>query len=66
MLILRENTVSKTQLNNKIQNKVLEKLGIKHDNFFSETDLVNNKLVDKAINKLKKNMENELPVDGTA
>ena len=33
----------------------LEKLGIKHDNFFSETDLVNNKLVDKAINKLKKN-----------
>ena len=32
----------------------LEKLGIKHDNFFSETDLVNNKLVDKAINKLKK------------
>ena len=29
MLILRENTVSKTQLNNKIQNKVLEKLGIK-------------------------------------
>ena len=32
----------------------LKKLGIKHDNFFSETDLVNNKLVDKAINKLKK------------
>ena len=31
MLILRENTVSETQLNSKIQSKVLEKLGIKFD-----------------------------------
>ena len=29
MLILRENTVSKIQLNSKIQSKVLEKIGIK-------------------------------------
>tara|TARA_B100001093_G_scaffold499439_1_gene548684 strand:- start:1094 stop:2818 length:1725 start_codon:yes stop_codon:yes gene_type:complete len=33
----------------------LKKLGIKHDNFFSETVLVNNKLVDKAVKKLKAN-----------
>ena len=33
----------------------LKKLGIEHDNFFSETKLVKNKLVDKAINQLKKN-----------
>ncbi len=33
----------------------LRKLGIEHDIFFSETDLVNKKLVDKAINQLKKN-----------
>ena len=33
----------------------LQKLGIKHDNFFSETDIVNKKLVDKAILFLKKN-----------
>jgi arginyl-tRNA synthetase len=33
----------------------LKKLGIEHDNFFSETYLVENKLVDKAVNKLKKN-----------
>ena len=33
----------------------LKKLGIKHDNFFSETNLVENKLVDKAIQELKKN-----------
>ncbi|MDB9752489.1 hypothetical protein OAA95_01390 [Pelagibacteraceae bacterium] len=32
----------------------LKKLGIEHDNFFSETELVENKLVDKAINQLKK------------
>ena len=31
----------------------LKKLGIEHDNFFSETDLVKNKLVDKTVNKLK-------------
>ena len=33
----------------------LKKLGIEHDNFFSETKLVENKLVEKAIAKLKKN-----------
>ena len=33
----------------------LKKLGIEHDNFFSETDLVENKLVEKAVNQLKKN-----------
>ena len=33
----------------------LKKLGIEHDNFFSETELIENKLVDKAINYLKKN-----------
>ncbi len=33
----------------------LKKLGIVHDNFFSETELVENKLVDKAVNILKKN-----------
>ena len=32
----------------------LKNLGIEHDNFFSETDLIKNKLVDKAINQLKK------------
>ena len=32
----------------------LKKLGIEHDNFFSETSLVNNKLVDKAVNLLQK------------
>jgi len=31
----------------------LKKLGIKHDNFFSETDIVNKKLVEKAIQILK-------------
>jgi len=33
----------------------LKQLGIEHDNFFSETELIENKLVDKAINHLKKN-----------
>ncbi len=33
----------------------LKKLGIEHDNFFSETELISNKLVDKAVNHLKKN-----------
>ena len=33
----------------------LKKLGIEHDNFFSETELVKKKMVDKAINQLKKN-----------
>jgi len=33
----------------------LKNLGIEHDNFFSETDLVERKLVDKAVNELKKN-----------
>ncbi len=33
----------------------LKKLGIEHDNFFSETELVENKLVDKAIKYLKQN-----------
>ena len=32
----------------------LKKLGIEHDNFFSETKLVENKLVDEAVNYLKK------------
>ena len=31
----------------------LSKLGISHDNFFSETELVNKDLVNKAVNKLK-------------
>ncbi len=33
----------------------LKKLGIEHDNFFSETKLIDNKLVDKAVTHLKKN-----------
>ena len=33
----------------------LQKLGIEHDNFFSETDLVENRLVDKVVDILKKN-----------
>ena len=33
----------------------LKKLGIEHDTFFSETKLIENKLVDKALNRLKKN-----------
>ncbi len=33
----------------------LKLLGVKHDSFFSETKMVKNKSVDKAINKLKKN-----------
>ena len=33
----------------------LKKLGIQHDNFFSETNLVENKLVDKAVSQLSKN-----------
>ena len=33
----------------------LKKLGIKHDNFFSETTLVENNLVEKTITQLKKN-----------
>ena len=33
----------------------LKSLGVKHDNFFSETKLVNNNLVDKSVNKLKRN-----------
>jgi len=33
----------------------LKQLGIEHDNFFSETNLIENKLVDKAVNHLKKN-----------
>ena len=33
----------------------LSKLGISHDNFFSETELVNKDLVNQAIDKLKKN-----------
>ena len=33
----------------------LKKLGIEHDNFFSETDLVDNKLVDKAVSVLREN-----------
>ncbi len=32
----------------------LRKLGIEHDNFFSETKLIENKLVDEAVNYLKK------------
>ena len=33
----------------------LKSLGVKHDHFFSETKLVENKLVSKSIDKLKKN-----------
>ncbi|RPG98035.1 MAG: arginine--tRNA ligase [Candidatus Pelagibacter sp. TMED106] len=33
----------------------LKELGIEHDNFFSETELIEKKLVDKAINQLKQN-----------
>ncbi len=33
----------------------LKKLGIEHDIFFSENDLVDKRLVDKAVNQLKKN-----------
>ena len=33
--------------------KDLKLLGISHDNFFSETDIVNKDLVNKAVNKLK-------------
>ena len=33
----------------------LKKLGIVHDNFFSETELVEKKLVDKAVDQLKRN-----------
>jgi len=33
----------------------LKQLGIEHDNFFSETELIEEKLVDKAVNHLKKN-----------
>ena len=33
----------------------LKQLGIKHDYFFSETKLVNSNLVEKTVNKLKKN-----------
>ncbi len=33
----------------------LKKLGIKHDNFFSESEIVKNDLVNKSINILKKN-----------
>ena len=33
----------------------LKNLGIEHDNFFSETKLIANKMVDKAVNYLKKN-----------
>mgnify|MGYP001498182376 FL=1 len=33
----------------------LKQLGIEHDNFFSETELIENKLVDKAVNHLKNN-----------
>ena len=33
--------------------KDLKLLGISHDNFFSETEIVNKDLVNKAVNKLK-------------
>ena len=33
----------------------LKKLGIEHDNFFSETNLIKKNLVDKAVKQLKKN-----------
>ncbi len=33
----------------------LKKLGIEHDNFFSETEMIKNKLVDRAVEELKKN-----------
>ena len=38
----------------KLIKKDLKLLGISHDNFFSETDLVNKNLVKKAVEKLKK------------
>ena len=37
----------------KLIKKDLSQLGISHDNFFSETELVNKDLVNKAVNKLK-------------
>ena len=39
----------------KLIKKNLKNLGIIHDNFISETELVNNKEVDKAVDNLKKN-----------
>ena len=38
----------------KLIKKDLKLLGISHDNFSSETDIVNKDLVNKAVNKLKK------------
>ena len=42
------------ELSMKLIKKDLELLGIKHDNFFSETEIVNKDLVNKAIESLKK------------
>ena len=39
----------------KLIKKNLKNLGITHDNFVSETEIVNNKEVDKAVDNLKKN-----------
>ena len=41
------------EISMKIIKKDLELLGISHDNFSSETDIVNKDLVNKAVNKLK-------------
>ncbi len=47
--------LKKESLNESMQliRKDLKLLGIIHDNFFSETEIVNKDLVDKAVNKLK-------------
>ena len=45
----------------KIIKKDLKLLGISHDNFFSETEIVNKDLVKKAIKKLE---ENKFVVEG--
>ena len=68
--ILKENPKLKFDNFNKVKNKLtkdslklsmnliksdLKKLGIKHDLFFSETKLIKENLVDKTVNKLRKN-----------
>ena len=48
---LREKSINESM---KLIKNDLSKLGISHDNFFSETELVNKDLVNQAIDKLKK------------
>ncbi len=51
------NLLKKESLNYSMQliKNDLKNLGIEHDNFFSETDLVEKQLVNKAVSKLKEN-----------